>query len=68
LVQQFAGFDAKLRQYEEGEHFVEALLNEGGDALLAKVWSEKESLPSMDEIRDPTRWISRIQPVSDHVA
>ena len=28
--EQFAGFDAKLRQYAEGERFVEALLNEGG--------------------------------------
>lgn len=59
LVQQIAGFDAKLRQYAEGERFVEALLNEGGDDLLATVWTDRENLPTLEEIRDPARWIER---------
>src|SRR5665213_2283712 len=68
FVQQFAGFDAKLRQYEEGEKFVEALLGEGGDELFAKVWTRPESLPSMAEIRDPKLWVARVQAAADHVA
>jgi coenzyme F420 biosynthesis associated uncharacterized protein len=68
FIQQFAGFDAKLRQYEEGEHFVETLLSEGGDELFAKVWTGSQTLPSMEEIRDPKLWIARVQAGADHVA
>jgi uncharacterized protein (DUF2342 family) len=59
LLQQFIGIDAKLRQYEEGEHFVEAVQAEGGDELLAKVWSGQELLPTLEEIREPSGWIAR---------
>ena len=68
FVQQFAGFDAKLRQYEEGEKFVEALLSEGGDELFAKVWTGPETLPNMDEIRDPKLWVARVEAAADNVA
>jgi len=59
LLQQFIGIDAKLRQYEEGERFVEAVQKEGGNALLAKVWSGQSFLPSLEEIRNPSAWIAR---------
>jgi coenzyme F420 biosynthesis associated uncharacterized protein len=59
LLQQFIGIDAKLRQYEEGERFVEAVQAEGGDELLAKVWSRQEFLPTLEEIREPSDWIAR---------
>jgi coenzyme F420 biosynthesis associated uncharacterized protein len=68
FLQQFAGFDAKLRQYEEGERFVESLLDAGGDELFAKVWTGPGMLPNIDEIRNPKVWITRVQATSDHVA
>jgi len=68
FVQQLAGFDAKLRQYAEGERFVEALLDEGGDELLASVWIRRENLPSLEEIRDPARWIARFSDRVDTTA
>ena len=62
LLQQAIGLDAKLRQYEEGERFIEAVERAGGPDLLARVWEGPQHLPSADEIRDPDRWISRMLP------
>jgi coenzyme F420 biosynthesis associated uncharacterized protein len=66
LLQQAIGLDAKLRQYEAGERFIAMVEAAGGPALLARVWEAPERLPSLDEIREPSQWIDRIQqtPVS----
>jgi coenzyme F420 biosynthesis associated uncharacterized protein len=53
------GLDAKLRQYEQGERFIEAVEDAGGKSLLSKVWEGPGWLPSWTEIRDPQSWISR---------
>ncbi len=66
LLQQLTGIDAKLRQYEQGERFVNAVEQAGGPDLLARVWEGPEQLPLMDEIRDPARWVARID--SSHLA
>jgi coenzyme F420 biosynthesis associated uncharacterized protein len=58
-VQQIVGIEAKMRQYAQGEHFVERVRADGGDDLLATVWSSAEMLPSLEEIREPERWIAR---------
>lgn len=59
MVQQALGIEAKLRQYEEGERFVEAVIEAGGDELLARIWSDQSLLPTMEEIRQPDRWLDR---------
>jgi len=53
------GLDAKLRQYEQGERFIEAVEGAGGRDLLAKVWDGPSWLPSWPEIRTPADWIAR---------
>jgi coenzyme F420 biosynthesis associated uncharacterized protein len=58
-VQQVIGLEQKMLQYAEGERFVEALLEAGGDELLAKVWTAPEMLPSLEEVREPGRWVAR---------
>ena len=60
VIQQLAGFDAKLKQYEAGERFIEAVEKAGGPELLTKAWEAPENLPSLGEIRDPDSWISRV--------
>jgi coenzyme F420 biosynthesis associated uncharacterized protein len=62
ILQQLIGIEAKLRQYEEGEQFIAAVEEEGGPALLDNAWRGPEWLPSLDEIRDPSAWISRVGP------
>jgi uncharacterized protein (DUF2342 family) len=51
--------DAKLRQYEQGERFIEAVEVAGGRGLLDKVWQGPEWLPSWAEIRAPGDWVAR---------
>ncbi|MHB1585283.1 MAG: zinc-dependent metalloprotease [Acidimicrobiales bacterium] len=60
LLQKVLGLDAKMRQYAEGEGFVNAVERMGGRDLLDRVWRGPEWLPSLPEIRDPDRWVSRV--------
>jgi coenzyme F420 biosynthesis associated uncharacterized protein len=60
LVQKLVGLDAKLKQYEQGERFIEAIEAEGGPEYLSRAWEGPECLPSLEEIRDPPAWMRRI--------
>ena len=42
LVTTLIGLDAKLRQYEQGERFIEAVEADGGPELLARAWRGPE--------------------------
>ena len=59
LMSKLLGLDAKMRQYAEGEHFVESVEEAGGPALMARVWEGPEWLPTLQEIRDPSLWVAR---------
>ena len=63
LLQKIIGLEAKLKQYEQGERFIEAVEKVGGPELLERAWERPENLPTIGEIRDPSTWIARIQPV-----
>jgi coenzyme F420 biosynthesis associated uncharacterized protein len=60
LVQKLVGLEAKMKQYELGEQFIEAVEAEGGPELLARVWEGSDRLPTMSEIRQPTAWLARV--------
>lgn len=60
LAQQLIGLEAKMRQYKEGEQFVEAVEEAGGPALLARVWEGADYLPTLEEVRQPASWVSRV--------
>lgn len=59
LLSVLIGLDAKMRQYEQGERFIEEVEKAGGRNLLKRVWEAPEWLPSWAEIRRPEEWISR---------
>jgi coenzyme F420 biosynthesis associated uncharacterized protein len=61
LIQRLTGIEAKLAQYEEGEEFVRAVEAAGGRGLFDEVWSGPDALPTIDEIREPDRWIERLR-------
>ena len=61
LLQQLVGLEAKLKQYEEGERFIEAVEEAGGPELLDRAWRGPEWLPSLTEIREPPLWIARVE-------
>ena len=60
FLQKLIGLEAKLKQYEQGERFIETVEAAGGRDLFDRVWEGPELLPSLPEIRDPEQWIQRV--------
>ena len=58
-VSMVAGLDAKLKQYEQGERFIEAVEVAGGRELFDLVWRGPEWFPTLAEIRQPALWVER---------
>lgn len=59
LLQRLLGLELKLRQYEQGKRFCDAVVREAGVAALNRVWSAPEMLPSADELEAPLEWLRR---------
>lgn len=60
MFNRITGMDLKLAQYKQGEAFVNAVANARGVEFVNRVWERPEHLPSMDEIRNPQKWIERM--------
>lgn len=60
LIQKITGMDTKLAQYEAGENFITQVEDFGGRELFDQVWMSPESLPTMEEIKNPRTWIDRV--------
>lgn len=54
------GLEMKLRQYELGQQFCDAVMAQGGPSALARLWADPDRFPSMEELREPHRWLSRV--------
>jgi coenzyme F420 biosynthesis associated uncharacterized protein len=59
LLQRLLGFEMKLRQYEQGKRFCDAVVREAGVSALNRVWSGPDALPSSAELDAPHRWLER---------
>jgi coenzyme F420 biosynthesis associated uncharacterized protein len=59
LLARLLGLDLKLRQYERGKAFCDAVVREAGRDALAHVFSDPAALPTLSEIEDPGRWLAR---------
>jgi coenzyme F420 biosynthesis associated uncharacterized protein len=57
LLQQLLGLEAKLRQYADGEKFLRVIYSELGSACYEKVFESPESLPTIQELADPQKWL-----------
>ena len=62
FLQRLVGLEAKLAQYAQGERFIAAVEEAGGTALADRVWEDPALLPTLEEIREPARWIERARP------
>lgn len=60
-VLRLTGLDLKMEQYEAGERFVAAVIATRGSDLLNRVWEGPANLPTLAEIREPERWIARVE-------
>jgi coenzyme F420 biosynthesis associated uncharacterized protein len=54
------GLDLKMEQYLAGERFVDAVIASRGRDYLNRVWTGPGMLPTLEEIRQPERWVARI--------
>jgi uncharacterized protein (DUF2342 family) len=50
----------KLRQYERGQAFCDAVVRGEGPAALARLWDDPSSLPTLAELRQPQEWLARV--------
>jgi coenzyme F420 biosynthesis associated uncharacterized protein len=63
LLERLLGLELKLRQYEEGRRFCDAVVLAGGDEgprLLARAWRSPEDLPTAAELHAPEAWLARV--------
>ena len=59
VLEKLIGLDLKLRQYELGKAFCDAVVARGGIAALNRAWAGPETLPTLAELDDPTAWLAR---------
>ena len=60
LFNRITGMDLKMQQYQQGQLFVDTVVHQRGIAFATKAWQRAENLPTMEEIRQPERWIARM--------
>jgi coenzyme F420 biosynthesis associated uncharacterized protein len=60
-IMRLTGLDLKMEQYAAGERFADAVIAARGKAFLNRVWTGPSYLPSLEEIRAPESWITRIE-------
>ncbi len=60
VLERLLGLELKLRQYETGRRFCDAVVEAGGPQALALAWSGPETLPTPPELEDPSLWIARV--------
>ncbi len=59
LLARVLGMDLKLRQYEQGKRFCDAIVREAGVEALHHVFSGPEALPTLAELTNPRAWLER---------
>jgi len=59
ILQRLLGLEMKLKQYEQGKRFCDAVVREAGVEALNRVWSGPEALPSSAELDAPVTWLER---------
>jgi coenzyme F420 biosynthesis associated uncharacterized protein len=60
VLQRLLGMDLKMRQYEIGKRFCDAVQEKHGIDTLNRVWEAPETLPTLAELDDPDAWVARI--------
>jgi coenzyme F420 biosynthesis associated uncharacterized protein len=64
IIERLLGFDVKLRQYEVGKKFADAVAEQAGIDGLNRVWSSPDALPTIDELQHPGTWLQRTGPTA----
>ena len=59
FVERLLGLEMKLRQYDVGKRFCDAVVEREGIARLNVAWSAPEALPTWEELEAPETWLAR---------
>ena len=59
VLERLLGLELKLRQYETGRRFCDAIVEEAGPLALAGAWHGPETLPTPAELKEPLSWLAR---------
>jgi coenzyme F420 biosynthesis associated uncharacterized protein len=59
VLERLLGLELKLKQYEVGKRFCDAVVQAEGPEGLARVWEGPELLPSTAELETPRLWLDR---------
>jgi len=60
VLARLLGLELKMRQYDIGRRFCDAVVDASGPQTLALAWSGPESLPTTEELENPQLWIARV--------
>jgi coenzyme F420 biosynthesis associated uncharacterized protein len=60
FLNKLLGLEMKLRQYEVGERFVDAVAKSAGLSALDAAWTSPENLPTLAELDDAPQWLARV--------
>jgi coenzyme F420 biosynthesis associated uncharacterized protein len=63
LLEKLIGLDMKVRQYQQGKAFCDAVVARGGIAALNRAWTGPHALPTPGELDDPVGWLARTEPL-----
>ena len=61
LLERLIGLELKMRQYELGRSFCDAVVERGGIEALNRVWASPSALPTLAELEQPGDWIARTE-------
>lgn len=61
ILMRLLGLDQKMKQYEDGKRFCDAVVSQAGIEKLNVVWHAPTALPTARELRSPTTWIGRLE-------
>ncbi|GER22892.1 hypothetical protein NCCP1664_13890 [Zafaria cholistanensis] len=59
-VRRLLGLDAKMRQYADGQKFVQRVVDRVGMERFNVIWERPEHLPTERELHHPDEWIGRM--------
>jgi coenzyme F420 biosynthesis associated uncharacterized protein len=61
VLDKLIGLDLKMRQYQQGKAFCDAVVARGGIAALNRAWAGPEALPTLPELDDAVSWLARTE-------
>lgn len=63
VLEKLLGLEMKMRQYDTGKRFCDAVVERAGVAALNRAWVSPESLPTWAEMEEPDAWLARVPAV-----